>query len=135
MIPQPNFLLKYIYMSMKHLLFAAILLICPTMLMAQTLKSPTLDELMWGGNKYWTLQPENISTAWWGENLVRTGVDTCQLLADARGKAVAGKKAFLFSRAEANAALRSLFPADSYPNFILSFEFFKKIAFFKSILS
>lgn len=113
MIPQPNFLLKYIYMSMKHLLFAAILLICPTMLMAQTLKSPTLDELMWGGNKYWTLQPENISTAWWGENLVRTGVDTCQLLADARGKAVAGKKAFLFSRAEANAALRSLFPADS----------------------
>ena len=46
MIPQPNFLLKYIYMSMKHLLFAAILLICPTMLMAQTLKKTTHYELM-----------------------------------------------------------------------------------------
>lgn len=98
---------------MKRNLFAVIVLLFPAFIMAQTLKNPTLDELMWGGNKYWTLQPEHISTAWWGESLVRTGVDTCSLMADSRGRAVASSKAFLFNRDEVNAVLRAASPEDT----------------------
>lgn len=98
---------------MKRNLFAVIALLFPAFIMAQTLKNPTLDELMWGGNKYWTLQPEHISTAWWGESLVRTGVDTCSLMADSRGRAVASSKSFLFNRDEVNAVLRAASPEDT----------------------
>lgn len=100
-------------MIMKRHILAILALVFPAMFMAQTLKKPTLDELMWGGNKYWTLQPEYISTAWWGESLVRTGVDGCSLLADHRGRTVAAAKALLFSRGDVNAVLREVFPDDS----------------------
>ena len=98
---------------MKRNLLAVIALLFPAFIMAQTLKNPTLDELMWGGNKYWSLQPEHISTAWWGESLVRTGVDTCSLIADSRGRAVAASKACLFNREEVNAALHAASPEDT----------------------
>lgn len=100
-------------MIMKRHILAILALVFPAMFMAQTLKKPTLDELMWGGNKYWTLQPEYISTAWWGESLVRTGVDDCSLLADHRGRTVPAAKALLFSRGDVNAVLREVFPDDS----------------------
>lgn len=88
---------------MKRILLAAAMLLMPAMMMAQNLKSPTLDELMWGGNKYWTLQPKSVSTAWWGDALVQTDVDDCTLIYNAKGKSVNN---VLFTSEEVNAALK-----------------------------
>lgn len=68
---------------MHKIILAALALLLPTTIMAQELKTPTLDDLMWGGSNYWTLQPENVSTAWWGDVLVRTGVEACTIKFDA----------------------------------------------------
>ena len=94
---------------MHKLLFAAFALFMPLTMMAQNLKTPTLDDLMWGGSNYWNLQPENVSTAWWGDVLVRTDVDAVTVLYDAKASK-AGKQnrmapAPLFTREEVNAAL------------------------------
>ena len=70
--------------------------------MAQTKKSFTLDDLMWGGSNYWNLQPRNIFTAWWGDCLVETDVEEVRRLSDAKGKAAQGT---LFTDKEVNAAL------------------------------
>ena len=57
---------------MKHLILTAFALFVSMTGIAQNLKTPTLDELMWGGSKYWTLQPKSPNTAWWGDVLVLT---------------------------------------------------------------
>lgn len=38
-------------------------------------KQFTLDELLGGGDSYWTLRPENIYTGWWGDIPFRTSVE------------------------------------------------------------
>lgn len=73
--------------------------------MAQTLKTPTLEDLMWGGNNYWNLQPKTLSTSWWGDCLVQTDPDCVTLIRDAKGKKPSAKEAFSFGEADVNAVL------------------------------
>ena len=94
---------------MKNILFTALCLIFSMTAMAQNLKTPTLDDLMWGGSNYWNLQPENISTAWWGDVLLRTDVDVVTVLYDAKATKASKQPrmapAPLLLREEINAAL------------------------------
>jgi len=75
-------------MKIKHivaLLPVWILLLYPTTLMAQK-KLFTLEDLNFGGNNYANLRPENIYTAWWGNELVHTDVETCSTIDKKTGK-------------------------------------------------
>ena len=62
---------------MKKTLICAALFLTAMTTMAQTAtkKSFTLDDLLPGGSTYWNLQPENIYTAWWGEEPVELTVE------------------------------------------------------------
>ncbi|MBQ0157928.1 MAG: DPP IV N-terminal domain-containing protein [Bacteroidales bacterium] len=73
--------------------------------MAQDLKTPTLDDLMSGGKNYWNLQPNTLLTAWWGDRLVQTDRTTITLLRDKDGKAPSARQAFTFTADEVNALL------------------------------
>lgn len=74
---------------MKRILWAvAVLLLLPAMTMAQTKKSFTLDDLMWGGSNYWNLQPKNLFTAWWGDRLLELSVDEVRRNTDEKGRSV-----------------------------------------------
>lgn len=87
----------------KYLLMAVSLLFA-TVMMAQTKKSFTLDDLMWGGSNYWNLQPKSIQTAWWGDCLLQTDVDDVTTYYNAKGKAER-KPMVLFTEADVNACL------------------------------
>ena len=89
---------------MKKIFILALTLFLPLVAMAQTLKTPTLDDLMWGGSNYWNLVPRNTATAWWGDALVRTDVEGVSLLRNAKGAAVKAQ-APLFTLDEVNAAI------------------------------
>ena len=89
---------------MKKIFTLALTLFLPLVAMAQTLKTPTLDDLMWGGSNYWNLVPRNTATAWWGDALVRTDVEGVSLLRNAKGAAVKAQ-APLFTLDEVNAAI------------------------------
>lgn len=78
------------------------LLLFPT-LMAQTKKSFTLDDLMWGGSNYWNLQPKSIYTTWWGDRLLKTDVDDVSTFYNEKGKALDEK--VLFTVEDINACL------------------------------
>lgn len=52
-------------------------------------KIPTLDDLMWGGSAYWSHQPRNVPTAWWGDVLVSPDVEAIVRLSDSRGRLLA----------------------------------------------
>ncbi|MDO4210935.1 MAG: DPP IV N-terminal domain-containing protein [Bacteroidales bacterium] len=69
---------------MKHLILTVFALFVSMTGIAQTLKTPTLDDLMWGGTNYWNLQPKTPATAWWGDALVHTDVEACTIKFDAR---------------------------------------------------
>ena len=94
---------------MKHTLLTALTLCVSTTGMAQDLKTPTLDDLMWGGSNYWNLQPESVSTAWWGDVLVRTDVESCTVKFDAKPSQPSRQNRMaanvLFTLDEVNAAL------------------------------
>ena len=62
---------------------ALVLALLPTLMTAQ-LKQFTLDDLMWGGSNYWNLQPKNLYTAWWGDNLMQLEVEEVKQLATAK---------------------------------------------------
>lgn len=71
----------------KHL--AIVLLAIMTAITASAQKKPlSLEVLLWGGDSYWNNQPAPFNTAWWGDRLVRLGVDSCAILTDAKGKAL-----------------------------------------------
>lgn len=95
----------------RKILFLAFALLFSTATMAQNRKTPSLDDLLWGGSNYWNLQPRNTPTAWWGDALVKTEVDAATLLRTAKGTAVTEKdktakaKAQLFTAKEINAVL------------------------------
>lgn len=72
--------------------------------MAQTKKSFTLDDLMWGGSNYWNLQPRNLFTAWWGDCLLETDVEEVRRLSDSKGKRQEG---VVFTEQEVNNALEA----------------------------
>ena len=90
-------------MKVTKYLMAAMCLLLPATSMAQTKKSFTLDDLMWGGSNYWNLQPKSIFTAWWGDNLLETDVEEVKTYYNAKGKAE--KQQVLFTSEEVNAAL------------------------------
>lgn len=71
--------------------------------MAQSKKSFTLDDLMWGGSNYWNIQPKYFSAAFWGDCLLHLDVDDVSALTDDKGKAV--KEKVLFTTDKVNAAL------------------------------
>ena len=74
-------------MKVTKYFVAAMCLLLPLTSMAQTKKSFTLDDLMWGGSNYWNLQPKSIYTAWWGDCLLETDVEEVKTYYNAKGKA------------------------------------------------
>ena len=71
---------------MKTKLMAALwlLLTCGN-IMAQTQKTLTLDQLMWGGSEYWNFIPKTPHLAWWGDCTVQQDVDKVNLYSNAKG--------------------------------------------------
>ena len=89
-------------MTLKKL-FIAIPFICMMITpatMAQK-KSFTLENLLWGGDSYWNYQPKTFSTTWWGDKLVKQGVDNCKLLTEEKGRKT--KETVLFTLENINA--------------------------------
>lgn len=78
-------------MKKLTLFIAAAALLLSGTVMAQTKKSFTLEDLMSGGSNFWNIQPENIHTAWWGDQLLELDMEEVRALTDARGKAVERK--------------------------------------------
>lgn len=76
-----------------------------TAITASAQKKPlSLEVLLWGGDSYWNNQPAPFNTAWWGDRLVKLGVDSCTLLTDAKGKAAKkGQPEVVFTLADINA--------------------------------
>lgn len=91
-------------MKIKTILTAVFSLLCAgPNLMAQDLKQFTLDDLMWGGNSYWSHQPKGLYARFWGDVLVETEVESVQALTDDKAKKVYPKT--LFTIDEVNAAI------------------------------
>ena len=81
---------------MKKLLLTLTLIFAMIGMSAQQKTTPTLEDLMWGGNNYWSHQPKSLETAWWGEKAVKLTQDEVSLLD--------GKK--LFTRDDVNAFIK-----------------------------
>ena len=94
---------KTIQMKIKHLIVAAVALLIGTNAMAQTKKSFTLEDLMWGGNNYANIMPKYYGTAFWGDRLLKLDVDEVSTLASNKGKAE--KPRVLFTTDQLNAAI------------------------------
>ena len=94
---------KTIQMKIKHLIVAAVALLIGTNAMAQTKKSFTLEDLMWGGNNYANIMPKYYGTAFWGDRLLKLDVDEVSTLASDKGKAE--KPRVLFTTDQLNAAI------------------------------
>ena len=90
-------------MKIKHLIVAAVALLIGTNAMAQTKKSFTLEDLMWGGNNYANIMPKYYGTAFWGDRLLKLDVDEVSTLASDKGKAE--KPRVLFTTDQLNAAI------------------------------
>ena len=71
--------------------------------MAQTKKSFTLEDLMWGGTNYANIMPRYYGTAFWGDRLLKLEVDHVTSLANAKGQKV--KCEILFTTDGVNAAI------------------------------
>ncbi len=82
-------------MNIKKLIFAIpILCLMITPATNAQKKSFTLDNLLWGGDAYWNYQPKYLNATWWGDKLVRLGVDECTWLTNAKGQSVKPEKLF-----------------------------------------
>lgn len=92
-----------IQMKIKHLIVAAVALLIGTNAMAQTKKSFTLEDLMWGGNNYANIMPKYYGTAFWGDRLLKLDVDEVSTLVSDKGKAE--KPRVLFTTDQLNAAI------------------------------
>lgn len=77
---------KYIYTNtMKIFKTLLLFFLASTTMTAQTKKSFTLDDLMWGGRNYWNIQPRALYTSWWGDRLIRLGAEEVALISDEKG--------------------------------------------------
>lgn len=74
--------------SFRALALLALLLMTNPMTAQEKRTTPTLEDLMWGGTNYWSLQPKNYYGAWWGDRLVKLDVESVTLCSDEKGKAV-----------------------------------------------
>ena len=59
-------------MKIKHILMAMTLMVAGN---AAAQKLLTLEDVMWSGNNYYNLTPENKYTAWWGNQALETTAD------------------------------------------------------------
>ncbi len=66
-------------MKIKTLLSLLFLFVFFLPIMAQQ-KLFTLEDLNYGGNNYYHLQPQNKWLTWWGDQLVRTDIEKCFLV-------------------------------------------------------
>ena len=73
---------------MKTTKIIALLFAVAQLMSAQTNRSLTLDDLMWGGNNYWNHQPRGLYTAWWGDRLMRMEADKISMLTNEKGKSI-----------------------------------------------
>ena len=46
----------------------------------------TLEDLNFGGNNYYNLQPKNKWLTWWGDQLIRTDIEECYIIDHKTGK-------------------------------------------------
>jgi len=83
-------------MKISQLLLLSILLFSSTPSTAQQ-KLFTLEELNFGGRNYHSLRPQNMFLTWWGDQLVQTDVEECNLI-DPK----TGKKTLLFTLDQVN---------------------------------
>ncbi|MCR5820088.1 MAG: S9 family peptidase [Bacteroidaceae bacterium] len=84
----------------KILLFAALLMTVPTIMAQTTKKSFTLDDLLGGGSSYWSMQPRNMYSAWWGDIPVELTVEKAVII-----QSDGGRGRTLFTAEELNQAL------------------------------
>lgn len=78
-------------------------LLTGTSAMAQTKKSFTLEDLMWGGTNYANIMPSYYGTAFWGDRLLKLDVDQVTRLANEKGQMV--KPELLITTDAVNAAI------------------------------
>lgn len=91
-------------MKLKHIIMAVATLLLGNMAMeAQTKKSFTLEDLMWGGNNYANIMPKYYGTAFWGDQLLKLNVENVTTLTNAKG--VKEKENVLFTVDQVNAAI------------------------------
>ena len=79
---------------MKITRFIVLFFAAAQIMSAQTTRSLTLDDLMWGGNNYWNLQPRRLYATWWGDRLVSLDAEKLTQITDEKGKAVYPKVLF-----------------------------------------
>lgn len=87
---------------MKRILnLLAIILMTTSVMLAQDKKSFTLEDLMPGGNNYFSLQPQNMhGLTWWGDLLIQPDMEEVKTLNPQNGK-----KSTLFTLEALNKAL------------------------------
>ena len=90
-------------MKIKYILIAVATLLLSNTAMAQTKKSFTLEDLMWGGNNYANIMPKYYGTAFWGDRLLKLNVEDVTTLANEKG--IKEKEQKLFTIAQVNAAI------------------------------
>ncbi|MGN1354120.1 MAG: DPP IV N-terminal domain-containing protein [Alloprevotella sp.] len=81
----------------------ALLALQPSSTMAQTKRSFTLEEIMWGGKDFWSHRPAGHFSTFWGDRMVELSVEEVKTLSDAKGRL--GKAATLFTLDDVNAAI------------------------------
>lgn len=81
----------------------ALLALQPSSTMAQTKRSFTLEEIMWGGKDFWSHRPAGHFSTFWGDQMVELSVEEVKTLSDAKGRL--GKAATLFTLDDVNAAI------------------------------
>lgn len=81
----------------------ALLALLPSSTMAQTKRSFTLEEIMWGGKDFWSHRPDGHFSTFWGDQMVELSVEEVKTLSDAKGRL--GKAATLFTLDDVNAAI------------------------------
>lgn len=81
----------------------ALLALLPSSTMAQTKRSFTLEEIMWGGKDFWSHRPDGHFSTFWGDQMVELSVEEVKTLSDAKGRL--GKVATLFTLDDVNAAI------------------------------
>ena len=78
----------------------------------------TLEDLNFGGNNYRNLQPKNMWLTWWGDQLVQTDVEECQII-DVK----TGKKTLLFTLDDINKWADSDEEANRYVRHLMNATF------------
>lgn len=84
-------------------IIATALLLTTIPAMAQEKKQFTLDDLIYGGSNFWSLYPEKMYAAWWGDLLVKTEVDKASVISNQKGETIEPQT--LFTAGEVNSAL------------------------------